>query len=286
MPGAQALAPKKALVANWLSGAALAERLEVVKLRRAPHPDPARKDAPGVRLELLYRTDERDEAKIEQDFVAFMTAQTDREGQPFAERTFYKATHLLGLPREDVSVHFHVSESEYVVFFDARQRKVVTQRAVKRGAIRRTVSINRPPARAVKTTTVSGGADRALASSVRSFFERSWSAVAPPQGAPPVILTFEPLETDYVAFSVEGFKKQIVRGNNYWEKLQVSIEVNPTDAGWKLTCYFDGQYAAGLGPRKPADDGYSDMDGAHRADLNAYASNVLTRLQQHLEDGR
>jgi hypothetical protein len=86
-----------------------------------------------------------------------------------------------------------------------------------------------------------------------------------------------------VAFAAAGFKQQIIRSHNYWERLQVSMELSSSADGWKLTCYFDGRYASGLGRRKPAEDAYSDMDAAFRADLNTYATSVLSRLQQYVE---
>jgi hypothetical protein len=279
IPDAKALAPKRKVIEQWVADAKLSDRLEVVKLRRSTHPDPAADDRQGVRLEFLFRTKENDESKADADFVAFMSAQSDAAGQPFADRCLYKLAHLLALRREDVSVHFNVSEVEYVVFFDSASRKVVTQRGPKRGAIRRTVSIIRSPGTLAQTATVAGGEGRKLAQSIRSFIEASWRAAG-------TGVAFEPLEDDYLAFSVDGFKKQIIRSHDYWETLQVSIEMRPTASGWKLTCYFDGQYAAGLGSRRPSSEAYADMDADFRSDLNAYAMAILGRLQQHLERQR
>lgn len=274
---------RKKIIEKWLEEAGLAENLEVLKLRKSEHPDPRAGNREAYRLELRLKTG-YDEEAAQSDFQKFLDAQVEPGGQQFQSQIFYKLVHLLGKSRESVSVHFYVLRTEYAVYFDSLARELVMDSAAKR-SLRRVLSVKAPVngsmTKSGALTVRRATANQKMPETIRKFLERYFGELKGVNG--PAIQDWRPNEADYLEVTVSRMKGQVMSSPEYWEKLSLSIEVKPSENGWQLVCFFNGQYASGMGTRPPADGSYYLMEKDYRPQLDKYADKVLSSLQQHLE---
>ncbi len=279
---AATLQQRRGVIDRWLKDAGLTDELEVLKLRRSEHPDPKAVDRLGYRLELRFITSAGDQ-QAQQEFQKFLTAQPSPGGVGFAERSFYHVVHLLDVDRAYASVHFYVAESEYAVYFDSSAREVVMRSLASRN-VRRvfTVPLPRSVARS-GALTIPKPSDLDAPRSIQRFLEAYFAATRTREA--PSTTEVHHLEPDYLEVWVKGLRGQIEPSKKNWERLMLSIHVEPVDGTVKLTCLFDGMYAAGLGSNQPADDSYVLMAGTLSSALDAYAEKVLAKLREHFESG-
>ena len=130
------LASNRAVLETALADEGLSKELEIIRLRRGDHPDSST-DRQVYRLELRFRADGSQDAADAQ-FQSYLDA---HKGLP--EHLFYRVAHVLDLDRQFISVHFHVIESEYMVFFDSSSRDLVLQREANR-SVRKSISVRAP----------------------------------------------------------------------------------------------------------------------------------------------
>ena len=74
----------------------------------------------------------------------------------------------------------------------------------------------------------------------------------------------------------------MIPDSKYWEHLEISIDLDEAPQTRRAVCHLDGGYAAGLGFRLPAADGYTDIMNEHRSDLERFADMLMRALQEHL----
>lgn len=270
----------KAALESAVTDEGVDTQLEILRLRRGEHPD-TRTERQGYRLEFRFRADGMQDA-ADAEFQKFLQANQD-----LPERWFYRLAHLLDIDRRFVSVHFHVIESEYMLYFDMASRELVLQRGASR-SVRRSISIDAPAfATGHGAVVVRPAADTGkLPNSIQKYFDEYFRKINSPGGK--VEAKWKELtEPDYLALNVSGLKRQIIPSHNYWERLSFSIELKQDAAGWKLACYSDGWYASGVGSSMPEESNYHLMDAKNFGDdLEAYAESLLAGLKRYLEEER
>jgi hypothetical protein len=254
----------------------LTSDLEILRLRRSIHPDNI-SDHQSYQLEFRFLAPGTQEA-AETQFGTFLQS---HDG--FSERWFYRVVHLLGVRREFVSLHFHVQEAEYAVFFDSTKRDLVMHRVATR-SVRRSISPNAPMNAARVPAFVSSSISKPdLPGAIRKYFNHYFGGIKSPGGAVDVKWK-ELTEPDYLELTVDGIKHQVISSHEYWERLTLSIELKSQAPDWKLACYVDGWYASGLGSRRPADDNFKLIDAKNfGSDLNEYTDTLLGGLKRYLE---
>jgi hypothetical protein len=98
--------------------------------------------------------------------------------------------------------------------------------------------------------------------------------------------SLKPLESDYVGLDVQGVRQAVIGSRDYWEYLQISIELRGSPSFQRIVCYLDGGYAAGLGTRVPDMNTYTDFAKGYQADLERFADQLLRGLQEYLASSR
>ena len=275
------LAADKATLQTALTGDGLTNDLEILRLSRGDHPDPAQ-NRQTWRLEFRFipgGTQDEAGAKFQQ-FLAAHPA--------LPEHWFYRVVHLLDADRRSVSLHFYVVENEYAVYFDTASSQLVIQRGANR-SIRTSLSLSAPslgtPDRSATINRI-GLKEQDISAAIRKYFDQYFGAMKV-SGAKAETAWKDLTDPDYLRLTVTGMKHQVIPSHNYWERLNLSIELKQETAGWKLACYADAWYAAGLGSSRPGEGSYHLIDGKDFGmDLETYSEHLLAGLQRYLQQDR
>ncbi|MEO8368161.1 MAG: hypothetical protein ABI806_03105 [Candidatus Solibacter sp.] len=267
---------------TWLDGSDLAAQFESAKLRWVARPDkPDDEAARWLQWELRFkgegtRPDEESERFIK--FVRGYRAALDRN---LVERLFFKLLHESGLRRTDIAVYVFVSDRTYSISFDPEKRDLVFQQDPDR-MLRATIDVAglaAPGANQKGTAAISRGVPD-LGTQVQKFLAAYFAGQAPVRVTPALP------EPDFAGVTVEGIRRRVLRNENYWEKLHVSIDIKGTPELPRVVCHISGAYAAGMGSRLPTD--YYDMEKTlkYRTDLESFTAAMLAAMKTQLSAGR
>jgi hypothetical protein len=276
------LSQQRTLIEKWLEQTGLQKQFEVLKLRLGAHPDATAGDKSAYRLELRFRSQSSSESLNDANFDSFLSSQAQNMGQPFPAYCFYKFVNLIGVSRELASVHFNTLESEYMVYLDTSQQ-LVMQKATLRSLNRQVASIGLKTSKGNAVMIESTLASEDLARRIQSFLDSYLKGAA---SDPKPELVFKPKERASVRVVAYSMKGRVIRSHNYWEKLELSLELKPDGQKWEVACYYDGEYAANAS--KPPDAGAYDasMAKGFPTELNTYITGLLAELQKSLEKER
>jgi len=290
----EALGSHRANLRQWLQRAELANDLEVEKLRRALNPATDAANPHEVfQLELRFLTQDTDQEESNTRFEQFLDQYRAKYDESLPERIFYRLIHECQLSRQEAAVTIRVAQRDYVIFFDSATAHLVMKARVDRSIskevpldLSRSVGSDWPP-----TTLVAAQIPdrRALASLVESFLCNYFRAanrranMSEPRFVPDDV---ENRDHDHVGFIVSGVKSQVLTTKNYWEEIEISIDVVQAPSGLKLVCHIDGYYAGGIGSKLPDEDAYEDMRRNYSAQLRSFADYILLKLQKRIETGR
>lgn len=80
--------------------------------------------------------------------------------------------------------------------------------------------------------------------------------------------------------TVRSLRGQVIKGNRYWERLQIFLVATPEGRKLRLNMAIDGQFCAGL--TAPPDTAYRDMEPQHSGSLLGYAKSLMADLVRGL----
>lgn len=261
----------------WIDGTGLGSALEVLRLRRARHPD-ADTDRRILRLETrwLQTGEDRDQA------LAFYATFDERfatvNGQRFGEKLLFKLVHLLGVPVRDAAVHVHVLDTDVATFVTAAG-EIVTRDSPLR-SVRARTDVTLPgfegaiPALVAPASTSFPTADLPDMQQLVQFLAGHY------QGAR---FRHTVLESDYLGFEVDELRGTVISGAGYWEHIEGGLYVLREPREVRLRLHLDGRYAAsGLGSRPPDRSDFKDMETVYTAALQTYANELVLIVRQAL----
>jgi hypothetical protein len=289
----EALAPHKASLQRWLAQADLSKDLAVEKLRWDSHPAPdAAKNQEALRLELRFLTKDTDQAAEDKRFQQFLERYQTAYGETALERVFYKLIHECQVTRQEAAVTIRVIQKDYVLFFDPATADLRLQAKADR-SIPKEVPLDLSRSAATGRSQASLGTlqatdRRALTGAIDGFLRDYFGAANHKANLPGP--KFDPDDVqnrdhDHVGFVVRGIKSQVLTQRNYWEEIEISIDVVQAPSGLKLMCHIDGYYAGGIGSRLPDEDAYEDMRKTYKGQLKTFADGLLLQLQRRIETG-
>lgn len=290
---AGALAAHKASLQRWLAQVDLSRDLKVEKLRWGSDPAPkAAENQEALRLELRFLTNATDQNTEDKRFNQFLDRYQTAYGETALERVFYKLIHECQVGPQEAVITIRVVERDHVVFFDPATAELLMQFKADR-SIPKEVPLQLPRAASAGRLQTSLGTSnapdrRALTGLIDSFVRDYFTAanrqahLSGPKFAPDGV---ENRDRDHVGFIVSGIKSQVLTTKNYWEEIEISIDVVEAPSGLKLVCHIDGYYAGGVGSKLPDEEAYEDMRKGYQGQLQTFVDGFLSRLQNHIETG-
>lgn len=266
---------------GWIERAGLGDKLQVLQVRRARHPDPA-VGASTLRLELRWMTEAETWEAAQGEYGAFSDSFVKSNGDAPTERLFYKLVQTCKVPTAQASAHVHVLDIEYYSYLNAsgslfsgssNRRMTVAKAAVPAPAPSANVPV--PALTRCAKTRVNGGNVPLLRVQevIKRYFE--------PRG------TFSALEMDGFSlhFKVRGLRGEVLHDHRYWENLEAVLFITSDNGQKLLQLNLDGGFAAGGGNTPPAATEFVNMEQAHSKELQDYASKFLLDLTPKLEEG-
>jgi hypothetical protein len=279
----EALGATRGAVERWITADGLSESFEVQKLRWGTRADDP--SAQWLKLELRFLTQGTDQDHEDQRFLCRLEEYQGTVGLPLPEALFYKLVHLAQIPRGDAYVAIGVLGRTFETLRDRNSGRIVFRetedRLVRRPLMLQGVIAPGPERKAEASLRVGAGSDD-LPRRVQRYLQDYFLLKNKTAGLKPPQVQLKPLEQDYVGMEVAGIRKVVVTDKNYWEQLQISIEIRNDGGERRAVCYLDGKYASGIGLRLPAADAYTDMDPAFRPELEGFVDALLHGLQEHL----
>ncbi|MDJ0740367.1 MAG: hypothetical protein QNJ91_11655 [Gammaproteobacteria bacterium] len=277
----------RGVIERWLAAEGLAQDLELQKLRWGPHAD--NPDAKWLKLELRFVSQGTNQDQENRRFQQLLERYRGIAGTSLPDRLFYKFLHASGVQRRDAYVAIGVLTRTFESRYDPTAGQLAFRETDDR-LIRRSTLLRMPVQTAqVLRKPVGLGFGREdpddLPRRIQHALQRFFLQHNQQAGLPPPQLTLKPLERWYAGIEVQGTRKLVLTDKNYWERLQVSIELHAEGDEVRAVCYLDGMYAAGLGSRLPAEDGYADMDPAYRPELERFVDALLHDLQADFAAG-
>ena len=263
---------------RWLADSDLSPAFELQKVRWGRRPDQPERE--WLKLELTLKPAGWDPHAEDARFKALLQDYRGKGGATLAETLFYKFVEVGGVARADAVVNVFLIGGSYAVFIEDTNHELVVQPGAGRSTERFVDLEALAPTTARRRNEVDlpvRGASDDPAPRIRSFlidyFQKKGDAVR---------VTAGPHEPYYARVTVEGLRKTVMRGNSYWERLEVSIAVTNGKNGPRAICLVSGKYASGRGARLPDASAYYDMDPDHRAELESFVDQMLASLQESL----
>jgi len=278
---------------HWLALAGLSKYWVIEKLRWGSNPSPIATDNHDVlRLELRLRDVSGDQNTGDQEFQRHLDAYEREYGESAPERIFYRLIHECQVGRRDAVVTLRIVRQDYVVFFDPARGEVLLQpredRSISREVPLDLTSLATGPRLQSSLRTANLPDRQALSESMRAFLRDYFTSANRRANMPDPKFDSEidNRDHDHVGFVISGIKSQVLRSRNYWEMIDISLDVVQAPSGVKLLCHIDGYYAGGLGRRLPDEDAYEDMRKGFQDQLRIFADGLLSQLQKRIETGR
>jgi hypothetical protein len=279
----EALGAIRGAVEGWIMADGLSESFEVQKLRWGSRADDP--SAHWLKLELRFLTQGTDQDLEDRRFLRRLEEYRGTAGLTLPEALFYKLVHLSQIPRGDAYVAIGVLGRTFETLRDQNSGRIIfretEERLIRRPLMLQGVVAPGPERKAEAPLRVGDSSDD-LPRRVQLYLQDYFSLKNKAAGLKPPQVQLKPLEQDYVGMEVAGIRKVVVTDKNYWEQLQISIEIRKDGGEPRAVCYLDGKYASGIGLRLPAADAYTDMDPAYRLELERFVDALLRGLQEHL----
>jgi hypothetical protein len=271
-------------IANWLEARSLTATFEVEKLRWIPtDKDP---NTLWLALDLRFISQGTDQEQENERFLRTLQQFQQVYHGSFPESLFFKLVHAGGIKPAEARVAIMVVEDTFVVAREPGSGELRFEHASPR-QVRRQVELPAATAAGAAAPGPQATAPAALQSpslegEVQRYLEDFFAARNRDARRAAPQLTRKPFEPDYVGIDVAGIRNVVISRSDYWESLQISIQITNTPQGRRAVCYLDGGYAPGLGQRLPARGGYTDFATRHQADLEQFADQLMRGLQDHL----
>jgi hypothetical protein len=279
------LARVQAQLNSWLQDAGLAPTLTLQRLGWGKRADDA--SVPWLMLELSFvkrDTKQQDETmRFEQMLKQFEI----ERGMPLADVLFYKLVHSAQIARRDARVTVAVLEDTYAVLRDPTSGALHFGPASIR-ATRSPTTLHVDGTSPLGTRVaplVPGVGVGSLPARVRDYLVDFFARHNSTAGRPAPLVERKQLESDYVGLEVTGLRKLVITDSDYWERLQVSVELRQDARGARAVCYLDGGYAPGLGAKWPAVGSYTDIEKNYRTQLQTFSDVLMEGLQKYLAGG-
>jgi hypothetical protein len=272
------------VIDSWFVTSGLSDNFRVKKVRLV-----SRRESTSARwlaLEVQFVTASTNQDEEDRRFQYSIKEYRGIAGLTFPEKLFYKFVHVSGVPRTDAVVYLNVLENVYEILYDRKQKQIVFRESEGR-FIRKSIALDKIiqpfPNRKAEVPISTGLAAWDVAPRVQNFLRDYFLSKNREAGLPPPQFILRPVETDYAAVDVQGIRKQVIVQGNYWEKLQISIELKDGPQGRQAVGVIDGYYAPGLGLRVPTS--YTDMESEYHTQLEAFTDSLLHDLQRSLAAG-
>ena len=99
-------------------------------------------------------------------------------------------------------------------------------------------------------------------------------------------MTFEiiRIKDNYFMFSVRKARGEVIKDENFWEKLEILLVVFKDTLGVQdFLCIVDGEYAPGMGRKEPKREGYEyKMEPLYTEEVMIYANRIITIFEENL----
>jgi hypothetical protein len=278
---------------HWMETVALGDRLELEKLRWVSHlAGDSEKSRDALQLDLRFLTEGSSQENEDSRFRDFLDGYSTTYGETVPERVFYKLVHECGISRQDAIVTIRIVRKDYVIFTDPATSELAVRTRADRGISKEVplelpshVATGQPSALSITPRTLDR---RAVATLIDSFLRDYFRAANRRANLPEPIFNPDDVENrdhDHVGFVVHGLKSQVLTSNNYWEEIELSIDLVQAPSGVKLVCHVDGYYAGGIGRKAPDESAYEDMRRSYFPQLKTFTDGLLLQLQKHIEAG-
>jgi hypothetical protein len=264
--------------------------LKVEELHWADHPGPSAAVPKRVLLlEFLFKGPTTNQAAEDKRFLEFCDRYQAAYGATVAERLFYRLLHEGGAGRTETVVTINVVESTYIISSDPATGDLAVNFKSDR-AVPVNVPLDLPKSANLGRVSAPVGAAtdrRALTAIIDQFLHEHFAAANRQARLPEPRLNPDQQghnpDYDHVGFTVSGIRGQVLKSENAWERLEISLNVVQAPAGWKLIGFVDGFYAKGLGRSEPGEDEYKQMRGGYSGPLTTFTGNLTTELQRRIE---
>ncbi len=278
---------------HWMETVTLGDSLELEKLRWVSHlVSDSGKSQDALQLDLRFLTEGSSQEDEDSRFQDFLDGYSTTHGETVPERVFYKLVHECGIGQQDAIVTVRVVRKDYVIFIDPATSELAVRTRTDRG-ISKEVPLDLPSHAAIgqpATLSVTPRAldRRALTMLIDSFLRDYFRVANRRTNLPEPIFSPDDVENrdhDHVGFVVRGLKSQVLTSKNYWEEIELSIDLVQAPGGVKLICHVDAYYAGGIGSKAPDESAYEDMRRSYFPQLKTFTDGLLLQLQRHIEAG-
>ena len=262
---------------GWLTSVGLGNRLEVIRVRCAPHPSQDATPSDAFRLESRWITNKptRDEALAE--FLEFNSQFARANGQGLGEKLFFRFIHDTGVHLDSSAAHIHVLGKDFATFMATNGRVITVDSALRM---------------VVEDTHVSTNSFTSLPLTARPAQSKLVGVRRPDNALVVNMLTSrygtnfrqQVSKLGFIEFKVENLRGVIVPNERFWERLQGTLTLVPEGDALLLRLHMDGRFAVGLGDRRPSDGEFQDMEPRYAERLTYYAKELLTELQTKFEE--
>ena len=267
------------LVREWLNATELSDRIDILKIRYARHPDSA---IPykiyRLELRMLPKGDNQD---YDLAYYQRFNALFEKENKiSLNKKLFFKFIHLFNISKRAASVHIHIYDTDISSYF-SKEGVFITEVSDNRMK-KKKITINLPASETANSRNLYGPQKISLNSDLNinsdillKYFKAYYSKI----GA-----QFHPIdnEVDSIGFSVDKMKRQIITEKKLWEKIQISLDFLQDESRITLRCYIDGQFSSGIGSIAPKWKNYKDMEPIYSDQLTIYASQILFDLKNYI----
>lgn len=263
---------------KWLNATGLSEQFELNRVRfTSPTPDVTEK---VLELDLRFKTAGTN-AKEEQERFRSLLEEYQRSNNVFLPaKLFYKLLFFSGVEERRAVVRIRVMENSVEVRLDPKSLTLVVEGTVNRNIVERSLQLaggpegqelKLPPARLNR-----------LAEELEDFFVKRFTEANKEAGLEQPSFARAPRSPMHLNLIVTGVKKQAMKQQNFWEKLQLIVHVTRLEEGAvQMHLYVDGHYAPGIGKRLPDDRAY-DTHPIDALQLNAFADGLMRDIQDLL----
>ena len=278
-PDAQVADPvTRSQIESWLKDSGLNNDLTIAKLRFKHRED----SPPVLQLEFRFINDlSTDQTAGATSLDRFLANYEKANGISFYEKAFFKLLHHSGKKREEISVHVHLFEEEYVASWDKTSRALLVRRGDNR-MIRRTLKLGGLIGKASSKSPHSLRLRSELADPARlekivgDYFRHL-------RADPPLQIQTDALEPDYLHLEVRSLKNTVVPQRKFWESLTLSFDTKRQNDEALIICHADGSFATGLAGRVPPRAAFKDMEPEFRSDLESFITALLSHISKNIE---
>lgn len=253
----------------WLKSAELSDSIELLKVRRAPHP--TQDDVPIVHLETRWRKPINSRVAALEEFAAFSSGFLRHSGDSFHRKLFFKFARLCDVPLRACAVHVHVADTDLATFIDANGVLATTASDLRMVQAVAGIDLSAPSISVVARRAPSP--DAVMNIIAAHYAERKGQ------------LRKQNLDPAFVGFWIESLRGEVISGAGLWESIEGALFMNLQQNELRLYLNLDGRFAAGgLGATPPAESGFRDMEPLHTKRLQGYAAELLQVLRTKIAE--